>query len=183
MVDHRTALEGGALRRLNEWSYEYSMNVRTAEDAELDLLARIWYDGWQDAHARILPAELARHRTLEIFRRRLQLTLRDVRVAGPPGQPLGLCINKGDELDQLYVAASARGSGLAAALLGDAEKRFSALGIQTAWLACAIGNARAAKFYEKHGWRCVGNMIGQLAIPDGVFPLEVWRYEKNLEEG
>lgn len=156
------------------------MNIRTAVEAEVDVLARIWYDGWQEAHARILPAELARYRTLEIFRSRLQSTLQNVRVAGPSGQPLGFCINKGDEIDQLYVSASARGSGLAAALLADAEKRFSAHGIHTAWLACAIGNMRAARFYEKHGWYRVGNMIGQLTIPDGVFPLEVWRYEKAL---
>lgn len=158
------------------------MNVRTAKEAELDLLASIWYDGWQDAHARILPAELARHRSLESFRHRLQSTLQNVRVAGPPSQPLGLCITNGDELYQLYVSASARGSGLAAALLADAEERFSALGIQTAWLACAIGNTRAAKFYEKHGWRRIGNTISQLPTSDGVFPLEVWRYEKNLNE-
>ena len=48
------------------------------------------------------------------------------------------------------------------------------------WLACAIGNERAAKFYEKHGWSRVGNMINQLPTPDGMFPLEVWRYEKDL---
>jgi len=156
------------------------MNIRTAVEAEVDVLARIWYDGWQDAHAKILPAELAQYRTLEIFRSRLHSALQNVRVAGPAGQPLGLCINKGDELDQLYVSASARGSGLAAALLADAVERFSAYGIQTAWLACAIGNRRAAKFYEKHGWRRVGNMISQLTIPDGVFPLDVWRYEKCL---
>ncbi|HYM87161.1 MAG TPA: GNAT family N-acetyltransferase, partial [Pseudoxanthomonas sp.] len=137
---------------------------------------------WQDAHARILPAELARHRTLESFRRRLQSVLPDVRVAGPPNQPLGLCITNDDELYQLYVTAGARGSGLAAALLADAEERFNALGIQTAWLACAIGNERAGKFYEKHGWRRIGNMISQLPTPDGLFPLEVWRYEKDLGE-
>ena len=158
------------------------MRVRTVEEAELDLLAGIWHDGWQDAHARILPAELARHRTLESFRHRLQSALANVRAVGPPNQPLGFCITKDDELYQLYVSASARGSGLAAALLADAEERLGASGLQTAWLACAIGNTRAATFYEKHGWRRVGTMISQLPTPDGVFPLEVWRYEKDLNE-
>ena len=41
-----------------------AMDVRAAKEIEIDHLARLWYDGWQDAHARILPAELARHRTL-----------------------------------------------------------------------------------------------------------------------
>lgn len=158
------------------------MKTREAKESELDRLASIWYDGWQDAHARILPVELARYRTLESFRHRLQTALPDVRVAGAPSQPLGFCIIKGDELYQLYVSAGARGSGVAAALLADAEQRLSTLGVKTAWLACAIGNERAAKFYEKNGWHRVGNMISRLPTPDGLFPIEVWRYEKNLGE-
>lgn len=158
------------------------MGIRTAEETELDQLASIWHDGWQDAHARILPAELARYRTLESFRNRLQTILSNVRVAGSPGQPVGFCIIKDDELYQLYVSPGARGSGVATALLADAEEYLSAHGVQTAWLACAIGNERAAKFYEKNGWHRVGNMISQLPTPDGLFPLEVWHYEKDLGE-
>lgn len=158
------------------------MDVRAAEETELDQLAGIWHDGWQDAHARILPAELARHRTPESFRHRLLEALASLRVVGPPGQPSGFCIIKDNELYQLYVATGARGSGAAAALLADAEKRLHALGVKTAWLACAIGNERAAKFYEKSGWHRTGNMIVQLPIQDGFFPLEVWRHEKSLGE-
>lgn len=157
------------------------MLARTPEPGELDTLARIWHDGWQDAHARILPPELARHRTLESFRRRLRDALSDVRVAGPSGQPLGFSMVKDDELYQFYVSAEARGTGVAAMLLADAEERLGASGVESAWLACAIGNERAARFYEKNGWRRTGNMVSQLPTPDGLFPLEVWRYEKSLE--
>jgi ribosomal protein S18 acetylase RimI-like enzyme len=149
-------------------------------ETEIDHLAEIWRDGWQDAHARILPAELARHRTLESFRERLRAALPGVRAAGPPGRALGFCIVRKNELYQLYVSADARGSGVAAALLTDAEERLAAAGEATAWLACAIGNERAAKFYEKNGWRRAGNIVSRLETPDGVFPLEVWRYEKDL---
>jgi ribosomal protein S18 acetylase RimI-like enzyme len=159
-----------------------AMDVRAAKEVEIDHLARLWYDGWQDAHARILPSELARHRTLEDFRYRLQAALSSVRVTGPSGQPVGFCMVKDDELYQLYVSASARGSGLAAALLCDAEARLAANGVETAWLACAIGNDRAAKFYEKNGWRRVGTMVNHLETPDGPFPLKVWRYEKLLRQ-
>ena len=159
---------------------EDAVNVRAAGDTEVDQLAKLWYDGWQDAHARILPAELARHRTLESFRDRLHAGLASVRVAGPPGQPLGFCMVKDDELYQLYVSATARGSGVAATLLADGEQRLAAGGVETAWLACAIGNDRAAKFYEKYGWRRAGNMINRLDTPDGPFSLDVWRYEKDL---
>jgi ribosomal protein S18 acetylase RimI-like enzyme len=154
-----------------------AMDVRAAKEIEIDHLARLWYDGWQDAHARILPAELARHRTLEDFRYRLRAAISSLRVIGPPGQPVGFCMIKDDELYQLYISASARGSGLAAALLGDGEARLAANGDETAWLACAIGNDRAAKF-----WRRVGTMVNQLETPDGPFPLKVWRYEKLLRQ-
>jgi GNAT superfamily N-acetyltransferase len=156
------------------------MDVRPAEEQEIDQLANIWYQGWLDAHEQIVPAELKRIRTRESFGPRLKALLPSVRVIGPPGAPLGLCIVKDDELYQLYVSAEARGSGVAAALISDAEALLTESGYETAWLACAIGNDRAARFYEKCGWRCVGNMINHLETESGVFELEVWRYEKSL---
>lgn len=154
--------------------------VRAAVEAEIDRLATIWHEGWQDAHARLLPPELARIRTLESFRERLRAGLATVRVVGEPGRPLGFCMVKDDELYQLYVASEARGTGAAAALVADAEARMADRGVSVAWLACAIGNDRAARFYEKCGWRRAGNMINPLDTPDGVLALEVWRYEKRL---
>ena len=156
------------------------MLVRSASESEIEHLAKLWYDGWQDAHARILPTELARARTLESFRDRLQAALATARVVGPSGAPVGLCMVKADELYQLYVAAPACGSGVAAALMADAEARLFASGVETAWLACAIGNDRAARFYEKCGWVRIGTRVIELETPKGVFPLEVWRYEKSL---
>jgi len=156
------------------------MEVRAAEEVEIGHLAKLWYDGWQDAHAQIVPAELARLRTLESFRDRLQATLPNVRVVGPSGAPVGFCIVRGDELYQLYVVAQSRGTGVAAALIADAEARLSENGAETAWLACAIGNERAAKFYEKCGWHRAGTMVNHLETTSGTFLLEVWRYEKSL---
>jgi ribosomal protein S18 acetylase RimI-like enzyme len=156
------------------------VNVRAAESAEVDHLAHIWFDGWQDAHLEILPAALRQFRTLSSFRERLEAALPDVRVAGPMGAPFGFCITKHDELYQLYVSARSRGSGIAAALIADAEVRLAERGVSTAWLACAIGNERAARFYEKHGWRRVGTVVSLLNTPDGIFPLDVWRYEKRV---
>lgn len=157
-------------------------DIRTPERDELERLAHIWHEGWQDAHARILPPELARYRTLASFRERLQAAFASVRVAGPAGQALGFCMTHGDELDQLYVASEARGTGIAAALVADAERRMRSHGVQRAWLACAIGNERAARFYERNGWRRIGTVLSRLPTPDGEFPLEVWRYEKDLGE-
>lgn len=156
------------------------MNVRPADPTEIPQLARVWYDAWQDAHAAILPAGLIRVRTLESFRDRLAANLSPVRVVGPVGAPVGLCTIREDELYQLFVAAAARGTGAAQALLADGEARLTANGVTTAWLSCAIGNERAGKFYEKCGWRRVGAMVADLETTEGPFRLESWRYEKNL---
>jgi ribosomal protein S18 acetylase RimI-like enzyme len=156
------------------------LSIRDAASAEVGPLAKIWYDGWQDAHARILPEELARLRTMKSFEERLERCLASMRVAGPAGTPLGFCVIRGDELYQLYVSSKARGSGLAAALLVDAETRLRDSGVRVAWLGCAIGNERAARFYEKCGWRRSGVVTEQLEVPNGTYPLEVWRYEKLL---
>jgi GNAT superfamily N-acetyltransferase len=155
--------------------------VRAAHLDEIGKLALLWQEGWHDAHAGILPTELAELRTLTSFQERLQSNFDDVRVVGAPGEPLGLCITKANELYQLYVSRAARGTGVANALLTDAEQRIGDRGHGTAWLACAIGNDRAARFYEKSGWVRAGNMINRLQTPRGEFPLEVWRYEKVLD--
>ncbi len=139
-----------------------AMDVRPAREVEIDHLAQLWYDGWQDAHARIVPEDLTRLRTLESFRQRLQAALPNVRVMGPLGAPIGFSIVKGTELYQLFVSAEARGSGVAAALIDDAEARLTERGVETAWLACAIGNERAARFYVKRGWHLAGTMINRL---------------------
>ena len=154
--------------------------MRPADASELDALARVWFDAWTDAHAGIVPAELTTRRTLPRFRERLAAMLGDVRVAGAPGEPVGFCITRDDELYQLFVASEARGSGVAAALIADAEVQLASRGVSTAWLACAIGNDRAARFYEKRGWARVGSFVDRLETPEGEIHLEVWRYEKSL---
>jgi GNAT superfamily N-acetyltransferase len=157
------------------------MDVRAAAKAELGHLAKVWSDAWHDAHAQIVPAELTRLRTLESFTERLEAALPNIRVVGPLGAPVGFCITKGDELYQLFVSAESRGAGVAAALLADAEARLSDVGVETAWLACAIGNERAARFYEKCGWHRAGTMVNHAETSNGEFSLEVWRYEKAVK--
>ena len=156
------------------------MEVRAADPREIDQLAQLWFDGWHEAHAQIVPPELTRLRTLESFRDRLQVALSHIRVVGPFRAPVGFSVLKGAELYQLFVSAPARGSGVAAVLMADAEAQLLASGVETAWLACAIGNERAARFYEKCGWQRVGTMINQAETLEGTFPLEVWRFEKPL---
>ena len=157
-----------------------SANIRGAHSDEIGQLAKIWFDGWQDAHARIVPAELTRLRTLHGFEERLLAAFTGVRVAGILGAPVGFYFLKGAELYQFYVSSVARGSGVAAALMADAEARLGMSGVHSAWLACAIGNDRAARFYEKSGWLRTGTVTDDVEVPGGTFALEVWRYQKSL---
>jgi len=159
------------------------MDVRRAHPDEVDHLGKLWFDAWREVHAAIVPPALTRARTLESFRARLADALDDTRVAGPHGAAVGLCVIREDELYQLFVAPSARGSDVAAALLADGEARLAARGIAIAWLACAIGNDRAARFYEKHGWRRARVMESRLDTTEGVILLNVWRYEKAVRTG
>ncbi|WP_249150177.1 GNAT family N-acetyltransferase [Bradyrhizobium sp. JYMT SZCCT0180] len=161
----------------------HPMIPRPADPSETSVLTRLWHDGWQDAHAAILPPALARARTFEDFAERMSVALADVRVIGPLGAPLGFAMLKGDELNQFYVTSAARGTGVAATLIADAEVQMSQRGVETAWLACAIGNSRAAKFYEKSGWHLARTMVNRLDTVDGPFDLEIWRYEKLLTRG
>ena len=157
-----------------------SAMVRAADIAEIDRLARLWHDVWHGSHAQLAPPDLVRLRTLDSCRDRLLAALPNVRVVGPLGAPLGFCALRGDELYQLFVAPEAHGSGVAAALIADAELRLAERGVETTWLTCAIGNDRAARFYEKSGWRRAATVIDMLETSEGPFPVQVWRYEKRL---
>jgi GNAT superfamily N-acetyltransferase len=154
--------------------------IRLPGTSEAGAIAELWHAGWHDAHAGLVPEALTRVRTRESFAARLPSIWAGLRVAGPVGGAAGLAVATGDELNQLYVAREVRGTGLAARLLADAEARLRAGGARTAWLACAIGNVRAARFYEKQGWHLSGTDMHDLSATGYAIPLEVWRYEKEL---
>ena len=151
------------------------MDVRAADHAEIDHLAKLWYDGWQDAHARIMPAELARYRTLESFRHRLEAALPTVRVSGLSGQPTGFCMVKDDELYQLYVAASVRGSGVAAALLADALERTRQSEIASYALVVDAKDEEAAAVYRYHGFIALADARRILFLPIATWSATVAR--------
>lgn len=157
--------------------------LRKAEPADFDRVATLWHDGVHAAHAGILPEALMATRTLASLRERLAALLDATVVAGPLGAPIGFCAIRRDELYQLYVDPVAHGTGVAAQLLTDAEVRLRESGVSTAWLSCAIGNDRAARFYEKSGWTRVSTIPYEADTSEGTFPLLTWRFEKRLRAG
>jgi GNAT superfamily N-acetyltransferase len=156
------------------------MDVRDPLASDVEPLAQLWLAGWCDAHLEIVPPELEKHRELNNLRQRMTDGLANVRVVGPEGDPLGFYMLKDDEVYQFYVSSRARGTDVAPTLMADAEANLASRGLETAWLACAVGNNRAARFYEKRGWHRVRTETSWLQTAEGQIPVEIWRYEKRL---
>lgn len=157
----------------------------TIEISELttDLIpqaAEVWHTGWHDAHAAIVPGELTQLRTQASFATRLEKYAPTTRIAVRDGKVLGLCVVLKDEINQMYVSAQVRGTGLAADLIQDGERRIRDAGHEDAWLACAVGNDRAARFYKKRGWVNRRTEILRFETQNGSYPLEIWRFDKTL---
>ena len=76
----------------------------------------------------------------------------DTTVADADGEVAGFVMVAGDEVEQVYVSAAHRGSGIAGLLLAEAERQVAAAGHPQAWLAVVPGNTRARRFYERSGW-------------------------------
>jgi diamine N-acetyltransferase len=60
------------------------------------------------------------------------------------------------ELSKFYTRAAAHGTGVAAPLMAATVDAASAVGAVSTWLGVNEENARAIRFYEKHGFRKVG---------------------------
>ncbi len=157
--------------------------MRDARPEDVAPLAQIWLDGWIDAHAAFLPPDVVRTRAPESLYGRLAPMVRNIRVADWNAAPAGFALLLDDEINQFYLAAALRGTGAAAVMMADAVARLQERGVGKAWLACAVGNDRAARFYEKSGWRRVSRMTKPLKTPTGQFPVEVWRYERDIPAG
>ncbi len=155
-------------------------DLRPAESADIGAIADLWHEGWHDAHAAIVPAALVAMRGQGSFDARVAARLSDTVVAVDGDALLGMYMLAGDELYQFYLAGAARGTGLAARLIADAEARLVEAGVETAWLACSVGNLRAARFYEKCGWHNTRTEPISVETSQGGFMLDVWRYEKRL---
>lgn len=128
--------------------------LRPGTAADAPGVARIWEAGWRDAHVGYVPDELVQVRTSDSFRTRAAERVADTTVADVGAEIAGfvMVIPGSDEVEQVYVAAAHRGSGVAGLLLTEAERQVAAGGHARAWLAVVIGNARAKRFYERQGW-------------------------------
>ena len=153
--------------------------LRPATAGDVEAIATLWHEGWREAHEGHVPDELVRQRTLAALRRRVGEDLAAIRVATGEGGIEGFVTVHGDEVEQLYVAPEARGTGLAAVLLDHAEDTI-AQGHERAWLAVVAANARARSFYGRGGWVDAGPVDYEARTASGTVTVAVHRYEKQV---
>jgi len=161
------------------------VSIRPARPDDAEAVATIWSDGWRDGHLGHVPEELVAIRTPESFRSRAGQRIGDtvVAVAGGAAGPAvaGFVMVVGDEVEQVYVAAGHRGSGVAGLLLAEAERLVADAGHRRAWLAVAPGNARARRFYQRCGWADEGLFSYHAVVPQGgTIAVPCHRYVKTL---
>jgi GNAT superfamily N-acetyltransferase len=158
------------------------MTLRPARDADAGAVARIWHDGWRDGHEGNVPDELLAFRTLASFQLRASERVGDTVVAIVDRDVAGFVMVVDDEVEQVYVASEYRGTGVAGALLAEAERLVASNGHDEAWLAVVPGNSRARRFYERRGWTDDGLVDYPAATDAGPFQLTACRYAKRLTD-
>ena len=153
--------------------------LRPAASDDVEAIATVWHRGWQDGHLGHVPEALLPHREIVHFRERVPPRIPTTTVATIGSAIVGFVTVHDDEAEQVYVAASARGGGVANMLLRHAEQVIAER-YDTAWLAVVAGNARARRFYEKSGWRDAGGFDYGAEIRGGTIPVPSRRYEKRV---
>ena len=151
--------------------------IRGATEADAPRIAEVWEAAWRDGHVGHIPDELLVHRRPESFTARTAKMIGGTRVAEVDGVVVGFVAVKADEIDQLMVDASARGTGVASALLADGAARILRSGHAQPWLAVVTGNARARHFYEREGWLDAGHLDYEAPIAKGTVTVSCRRYE------
>jgi len=155
-----------------------TLRPATIEDAAA--VAAIWHAGWQDGHLGHVPDALLAVRTPESFGERAAQRVGDTVVCVVGDEVAGFVMVVGDEVEQVYVSASHRGSGVAATLIAEAERLVAAGGHARAWLAVVAGNARARRFYERSGWVDEGAFEYEAASAGGPVVVPCRRYVKRV---
>lgn len=143
-------------------------------------IAEIWHLGWRDGHLGFVPPEVAQIRTAESFRRRASDRAAEMTLAIADGAIAGFVLVVDDEVEQVFVAASHRGTGVADALIREGERQVRANGHSQAWLAVVAGNARARAFYERRGWHNEGPFEYRGYAETGTIEVPSLRYVKQL---
>jgi len=156
-----------------------NITLRPANSADVEAIARVWHEAWGDGHTGNVPAELHPYRTLEHFLERVPQRIPNTTVAVDDSRIVGFVTIHDDELEQIFVAAEARGTGAASQLLRHGENEI-AKRYPVAWLAVVAGNERALRFYARAGWYDAGLIHYEAEIAGGTLAIPTRRYEKRV---
>ena len=155
--------------------------LRPAQPEDANDVAEVWEAAWHDGHRGHVPDALIEARDQAYFEARARELVDHVTVAVDGDELLGVLIVKADELQQLMIAASARGRGIGGLLLAEAERQVAAAGHDEIWLAVVPGNTTARRFYEGHGWADRGEeTYDAVTLGGGTVAVPVCRYVKGL---
>lgn len=155
------------------------MELRPARPDDMSAVADIWHRAWHVAHPGHVPDGLTAGRTLEAFHERTPSRVGETTVAEVEGVVAGFAMVADDEVEQVFVDPDHHGTGVAAPLLAAAEARVTER-YDVAWLAVVVGNARARRFYEKHGWHDAGDLAYEVTAGGTTYVSPCRRYEKRV---
>jgi GNAT superfamily N-acetyltransferase len=145
--------------------------IRRPTENDRAAVASLWHDAWHDGHGSVLPPAIVAERTEATFVARLsEFGASDLLVAERDGVIVGFAALLGDEVDQLYVAGGARGTGIARTLIAAAEAELGRRGVERAVIQCSEGNVRAHRFYSRTGW-----------TDSGLADLPLWTADERRE--
>lgn len=145
-----------------------------------------------DLDAGVIGAFVAEHLSEEAFRAYTQSPDHEVLVCRADGGAIvgyvllvkGIAMDPGcaaqilhrptTGISKFYVDPDRHGSGIASRMLDDVTSRSRRSGVRSVWLATNVANARARRFYVKHGFELRGNRtfdVGGVANTDVVYEL------------
>jgi GNAT superfamily N-acetyltransferase len=160
--------------------------IRPATERDIEAIVAIWHAGWHDGHGSIVPAAYRRQRSRESFAARAPALIPHATVANTEDgfaltdTACGFFSVRENIVTNLFVAASHRGTDVAALLIKEAERQIAQAGNVFARLDCRQGNDRARRFYEKMGWHVAEKVLQQDEIDGVPVKLPFWIMEKPL---
>ena len=130
-----------------------------------------------------MPADLERERLAGSWRDEVAARVDHTWVAEVGDDVVGFVTVVDDELEDIYVTDASRGTGIATTLLHHAEHVVRDAGFESVWLAVVAGNARARRFYARHGWADDGPFEHTARTASGPITVPAHRYRRRWDDG
>ena len=149
--------------------------IRAATEADVAAITDIEARAWRWAYSDFVDYDAMPIAEERVERWRGHVAAGRVRVFDQDGAVVGYASVDDHQLTSLYVDPAAQGAGVGARLHDDALERLRAGGHSAAWLWVFTANDQGRAFYERRGWRAVGDPHRE---PHWVG--EALRYEREL---